>query len=126
MTNKVLAEGNPVLGFLMDPDCPFERVDEDTAMAPFYFFKEDWVTALNGLPSTHSLPSPRSSRSTWRRSRVARAASKSSTPNAKYVRHCGVIAKSARTSVFAARTNRLSSREAGEAGEAGYPAVCKP
>jgi hypothetical protein len=42
MTNKVLAEGNPVLGFLMDPDCPFERVDEDTAMAPFYFFKEDW------------------------------------------------------------------------------------
>jgi len=42
MTSKVVAEGNPVLGFLMDLDCPFERVDEDTAMAPFSFFKEEW------------------------------------------------------------------------------------
>ena len=40
--------------------------------------------------------------------------SKSSTRNAKYARHCGLVARSSRTSVFAARPSRLSSREGGD------------
>eukprot|EP01047_Picozoa_sp_COSAG01_P013032 COSAG01_NODE_602_length_14953_cov_60.675980_9_plen_1533_part_00 len=41
-TNTVLSDGNPVMAFLNDPDCPLERVDDDTAMAPYSFFVEDW------------------------------------------------------------------------------------
>ena len=41
-TNKVLCEGNIVLAFLSDPSCPIERVDDDTAMAPYCFFLSDW------------------------------------------------------------------------------------
>ena len=41
-TNKVLCEGNVVLAFLSDPDSPIERVNDDTAMAPYSFFVEDW------------------------------------------------------------------------------------
>ena len=41
-TNEIVAQGNTVLAFLMDPDCPFELVNDDTAMAPYKFFEEDW------------------------------------------------------------------------------------
>ena len=49
-TNDVLAQGNTVLAFLMDENCPFELAADDSAMAPFEFFEEDW---LNGDWARH-------------------------------------------------------------------------
>ena len=101
-------------------------------MAPFCFFKEDWGdnaewAAKYPFPGNGAAGAEAKEFKKYME-KIPRGTSgiKSSTPKARNARHCGIIAKSARTSVFAARTNRLSSREAGEAGEAGYPAVCKP
>ena len=41
-TSEVVAQGNRVLAFLMDDDCPFELMSDESAMAPYKFFAEDW------------------------------------------------------------------------------------
>ena len=41
-TSEIVAQGNTVLAFLMDEDCPFELVADESAMAKYSFFEEDW------------------------------------------------------------------------------------